>query len=211
MEIKTIVNPIANENTYIITNENSLLVIDPGSDGQKIIDTINSTGKAISAILLTHTHYDHIMSLDLLRKTYQNPPVYVSEREASWLFTPEDNLSGLIRHADLPDIITSPAEEYFQYKSPYQISDFEFRVVETPGHSIGGISIIFDSEESVISGDALFRESIGRTDLPTGNYEQLIHSIKNNLLTLPSHYKVYPGHGPSTTISHEKNLNPFLQ
>ena len=84
-------------------------------------------------------------------------------------------------------------------------------MVPTPGHSIGGVSFIFPEEECVITGDALFRESIGRTDLPTSNFEDLIYGIQNNLFTLQNHYTVYPGHGQNTTIAHEKNFNPFFK
>lgn len=84
-------------------------------------------------------------------------------------------------------------------------------MVPTPGHSIGGVSFIFPEEECVITGDALFRETIGRTDLPTSNFEDLIYGIQNNLFTLPNHYTVYPGHGQNTTIAHEKNFNPFFK
>ena len=84
-------------------------------------------------------------------------------------------------------------------------------MVQTPGHSWGGVSFVFPKEELVITGDALFRETIGRYDLPTGNFDQLISGIKDKLLTLPGHYQVYPGHGRDTTISHEKVFNPFLR
>ncbi|WP_203265995.1 MBL fold metallo-hydrolase [Streptococcus uberis] len=211
MKIITILNDIASENTYILVNQESVIVIDPGSNAKKILKTIQDEKKPVSAILLTHTHYDHIMSLDLVRKTFENPPVYVSSKEASWLYNPKDNLSGHIRHNDIPDIITTPAENLFQYQKDYHIGGFTFAVRETPGHSIGGVSIIFNKEEVIFSGDALFKESIGRYDLPTGNYQQLIDSIKNQLFTLPNPFTVYPGHGQKTSIGHEKNMNPFLK
>ena len=84
-------------------------------------------------------------------------------------------------------------------------------MVQTPGHSWGGVSFVFPEEELVITGDALFRETIGRYDLPTGNFDQLIQGIKDKLLTLPGHYRVYPGHGRDSTISHETVFNPFLR
>ncbi|EHJ55707.1 hypothetical protein HMPREF9318_00710 [Streptococcus urinalis FB127-CNA-2] len=211
MNIYKIVNPIAVENTYILENDNSLLVIDPGSDGQKVLSKIIELEKPVVAILLTHTHYDHIMSLDLVRETFNNPPVYVAEAEASWLESPEDNLSGMPRHAELPNVIAKPADFYFQYDEIYDLEGFHFKVVPTPGHSIGGVSFIFSESELVITGDALFKETIGRTDLPTGNLDQLLECIKNQLFTLPNHFSVYPGHGMNTTIAHEKNFNPYFQ
>ena len=211
MKITTITNEIASENTYILENKNSLIIIDPGSNGQDILSSIARIDKPIAAILLTHTHYDHIISLDLVRAHYDWPSVYVSPKEASWLFTPKDNLSGLIRHADIPDVITKPTEELFISGKNYHVDDFNFTVLETPGHSIGGVSFVFDEEEIVITGDALFFESVGRSDLPTGDFDQLSKSIKEKLFTLPNHYQVFPGHGKPTTIGHEKNFNPFLK
>ncbi|MBM7642572.1 MBL fold metallo-hydrolase [Streptococcus loxodontisalivarius] len=211
MDIQKTLNSAARENTYYLINDQAVIVIDPGSNTQEILDQLTSFQKPVAAILLTHTHYDHIMSLEAVRQHFNQPPVYVSAKEADWLGSPIDNLSGLDRHSDMEDVIASPAEHHFQFDEQYDLAGFQFRVVETPGHSIGGVSIIFDQEEFVITGDALFREAIGRWDLPTGNYDQLITSIKEKLFTLPNHYKVYPGHGTDTTISHEKNVNPFFR
>ena len=105
MKIHKTVNPVAYENTYYLEGEQHLIVVDPGSHWEAIRKTIETINKPVCAILLTHTHYDHIMSLDLVRDTYGNPPVYVAESEASWLYTPVDNLSGLPRHDDMADVI----------------------------------------------------------------------------------------------------------
>lgn len=211
MKIYKTINTVASENTYYLVNEEAVIIVDPGSNGQDIVAKIQSFNKPVAAILLTHTHYDHIMSLDLVRDNFDNPPVYVSEREASWLQSPVDNLSGLPRHADLDDVITRPAEHYFDATKNYKISGFHFSIRETSGHSQGGVSIVFPDDELVLSGDALFRETIGRTDLPTGDFDTLIASIRQQLFTLPNHYSVHPGHGMKTTIAHEKNLNPFFK
>ena len=125
------------------------------------------------------------------------------------LYTPVDNLSGLPRHDDMADVVAKPAEHTFIFDEEYQLEEFRFTVLPTPGHSIGGVSIVFPQAHLVLTGDALFRETIGRTDLPTGSIEQLLHSIQTQLFTLPN-YDVYPGHGPATTIAHEKTFNPFF-
>lgn len=210
MTITTITNDVANENTYLVENDTRVLVIDPGSDTKGILKKIKKLEKPVQAILLTHTHYDHIMSLEAVREAFNQPDVYVSALEASWLFNPKDNLSGHIRHADIPDVICKPAEQLLQYQKPYTIGDFHFQVVETPGHSIGGVSFIFHDEETIFSGDALFKGSIGRYDLPTGNYDQLIKGIEDKLFSQPEQYKVYPGHGQMTSIGQEKHYNPFF-
>lgn len=211
MKVHKTLNPLAYENTYYIENDSHLILVDPGSNFQAIQKKITEIAKPISVILLTHTHYDHIMSLDLVRETFGYPPVYVAESEASWLYTPELNLSGLDRHNDIETLVLKPAEHFFSYHQNYELNGFKFYVLPTPGHSIGGVSLVFPEGHFVLSGDALFRESIGRTDLPTGNFDQLITGIKQELLHLPKEYDVYPGHGPATTIAHEKMFNPFLK
>lgn len=210
MKLLRTLNHAARENTYYLVNDEAILVIDPGSDTQTILDTIRESKKPVAAILLTHTHYDHIMSVDAIREACDRPPVYVSEKEADWLFTPELNLSGLERHSDMADVIIQSTDYFFSYDKPYNLAGFHFQALETPGHSHGGVSFVFPDEELVFSGDALFKETVGRTDLPTSNFDDLITGIKTKLLTLPNHYKVYPGHGWDTTIGHEKNFNPFL-
>jgi len=174
MKIHKTVNPVAYENTYYLEGDHHLIVVDPGSNWEAIRKTIEKINKPICAILLTHTHYDHILSLDLVRDTFGNP-----------------------------------AEHTFVFYEEYQIDEFRFTVLPTPGHSIGGVSFVFPDAQLVLTGDALFRETIGRTDLPTGSMEQLLHSIQTQLFTLPN-YDVYPGHGPATTIAHEKTFNPFF-
>lgn len=210
MKIFSLLNHVARENTYLLVNDQGILVVDPGSDVDNIQEKIVSLNKPVVAILLTHTHYDHIMGLDVIRAAFDHPPIYVSDKEASWLYSPKDNLSGLERHADLPDIVLKPAEYHYHYKEDYHIAGFRFHVRQTPGHSYGSVSLIFPDDELVLSGDALFREAIGRTDLPTGDFQQLLNSIKTELFSLPNHFTVYPGHGRKTTIAHEKNINPYF-
>ncbi|MFU2204873.1 MBL fold metallo-hydrolase [Streptococcus hyovaginalis] len=211
MIIHTIINTVAGENTYLLESDHGVLVIDPGSDWPKIETTLQEIQKPVLAILLTHTHYDHIMSVEAVRQHFNQPPLYVSEKEASWLQSPEDNLSGLPRHDDMANIVVAPAEYTFEFRKLYTIGNLSFTVVPTPGHSWGSVSFIFSSEEMIFSGDALFKETIGRTDLPTGNFDELISGIRQELFTQPNHFAVYPGHGHSTTIAHEKNFNPYFK
>lgn len=206
MHIEQIKTGMIEENCYLVYNDEALLIIDPGEDAAKIKTQIEKTQQQPVTILLTHTHYDHIGAVEELRQFYQIP-VYVSPLEQSWLGDPILNLSGLGRHDDIANIIVSPAEYEFEMK-PYRLGNMTFRVVPTPGHSIGSVSFIFD--DFVVSGDALFKGSIGRTDLYTGNLEQLLHSIQTQLFVLPDEFAVYPGHGDATTIEHEKRTNPFF-
>ena len=206
MHIEQIKTGMIEENCYLVYNDEALLIIDPGEDAAKIKTQFEKTRQQPVAILLTHTHYDHIGAVEELRQFYQIP-VYVSPLEQSWLGDPILNLSGLGRHDDIANIIVSPAEYEFEMKT-YRLGNMTFRVVPTPGHSIGSVSFIFD--DFVVSGDALFKGSIGRTDLYTGNLEQLLHSIQTQLFVLPDEFAVYPGHGDATTIEHEKRTSPFF-
>lgn len=206
LKIQQIKTGTIQENCYLISNEHNLLIIDPGAEAEKLIQAIDHTEKKPVAILLTHTHYDHIGAVEALRQHYAIP-VYVSPLEQSWLTDPIMNLSGLGRHDDMPDIIVQPAEYEFEL-TDYEIGGMKFAVVPTPGHSTGSVSFVFD--DFVVVGDALFKGSIGRTDLHTGDMQQLLHSITTYLFTLPEEFPVYPGHGEATTIQHEKATNPFF-
>ncbi|GHU38554.1 hydrolase [Bacilli bacterium] len=209
-QIKMITNPIAYENTYFLTNDMATLVIDPGNNTETILSTIHDLDKPVAAILLTHTHYDHIMSVDAVREA-TGAPVYVSALEADWLYTPTLNLSGLPHHEhDLPNVVVNAAEHTFSEGTAYHIGGFDFTVLATPGHSQGGVSFVFEKEAIVFTGDALFSGTIGRTDLNTGDIDTLKHSIQTQLFTLPDDYRVFPGHGPQTRIGAEKLHNPFF-
>lgn len=205
MKSLQIITGPAKENCYLLWQNNELLVIDPGSEASRIMQHIAKTGATPLAILLTHTHYDHIGAVDAIRDAY-NIPVYVSADEDEWLQDPLKNLSG--RHPDLGSITARQADYHFQLNQPLIIGSFSCLVVPTPGHSIGSVSFIFD--HLVICGDALFKGSIGRTDLFTGNLEQLLTSITMQLFTLSDEFVVLPGHGETTTIGHEKQTNPFF-
>lgn len=206
LKIERILTGPIQENCYLIYNDTNLLIIDPGAEAEKISSQIKKTGKIPTAILLTHTHYDHIGAVEALRNLYKIP-VYVSPLEQEWLSDPILNLSGLGRHDDIADIIVQPADVTFAMEK-YKLGGMDFTVVPTPGHSIGSVSFIFD--DFVVTGDALFKGSIGRTDLHTGDMNQLLHSIQTYLFTLPDEFPAYPGHGDATTIEHEKKTNPFF-
>lgn len=206
LKIERIQTGVIQENCYLIYNETNLLIIDPGADADKIAALIKKTGKKPIAILLTHTHYDHIGAVEELRHQYAIP-VYVSPLEQEWLSNPILNLSGAGRHSDIADIIVQPAEIEFEL-TDYNLGGIKFSVVPTPGHSIGSVSLVFD--DFVVTGDALFKGSIGRSDLHTGDMQQLLHSIRTYLFTLPDEFPAYPGHGDATTIEHEKKTNPFF-
>lgn len=193
-------------NCYIVSHEGKALIFDPGAEVETIEKFLTDNRLEPLAILLTHAHFDHIGAVDSLRKTYEID-VYLHEKEEKWLEDPTLNRSvfffgeaGAIRTAK-PDVLIEPRQ--------WQIGPFTFEAVHTPGHSPGSVSYIFHDEAFVICGDTLFNQGIGRTDLPEGDFQQLMTSIFTHLYTLDEFFTAYPGHGPSTTIGSEKYSNPF--
>jgi len=192
-------------NCYIIHDQSEALIIDPGGDPDQVIDYLQQEKLSPQVILLTHAHFDHIGAVDKLRKQF-NINVHLHENEADWLEEPRFN--GSYRFVG-EEIITS-RPDHLLAPGVMHTSPFEFEVVHTPGHSPGSVSFIFHKERIVFSGDVLFQQGIGRTDLIGGSMEQLAASIKTHLYTLDDEYTVYPGHGSETSIGEEKRNNPFV-
>lgn len=207
MEWERIPLGVYETNCYFVSNsQKECLIFDPGSEGNKVIDFIGKKGLKPVAIMLTHAHLDHIGAVDEVRDKYQIP-VYIHKNEQEWLTNPA--LNGSLHFVYGP-IKARPAEFTISAEGKMTVGNFTFEVYETPGHSPGSLSFYFKEDGFVVSGDALFFGSIGRTDLPGGNYEQLLKSISDKLLVLPEDTKVLPGHGPITTVGMEMNSNPFL-
>ncbi|WP_349407800.1 MBL fold metallo-hydrolase [Pseudalkalibacillus sp. SCS-8] len=195
-------------NCYLIWNdENEALIIDPGSEGDRIIKEVQAEGIQPIAILLTHAHFDHIGALDDVRAKW-NLPVYLHKAEFDWLGNPELNGSSFFPMVE--SVSAKKADHELKPGQELKVGSFSIDVLHTPGHSPGSVSFHFQDEGIVISGDALFMGSIGRTDLPGGDHKQLLKSIHDQLLTLDEDTLVLSGHGPSTTIGEEMDSNPFL-
>lgn len=205
INIQTLPVGMAQANCYLVYNEKNALIVDPGDQADLISHTMAQLHIEPVAVLLTHTHYDHIGAVEAMREQYA-VPLYVSTKEKEWLGDPNKNLSGLVGNP----VRVKEAEYFFEPEETLTISDFSFTVVSTPGHSPGSVSFIFEGDEIVLSGDALFAGSIGRTDLPGSEPEKLIPGVRAELFTLPDHFTVYPGHGEWTTIGKEKKSNPFF-
>ncbi|MFY4776328.1 MBL fold metallo-hydrolase [Metabacillus sp. RGM 3146] len=194
-------------NAYLFYNEEGdCLVIDPGSEGNKLNNYIKEKGLKPLAILLTHAHFDHIGAVDKVRERWEIP-VYIHAEEKDWLTSPE--LNGSMRMGTEP-ILANPAEHLIRSEQMLTIGPFILKVLETPGHSPGSVSYYHKESDLVFSGDALFAGSIGRTDLIGGNHDLLIKSIHEKLLSLPEQTLVLSGHGPETSIEAEMDQNPFL-
>ncbi|MDH5437949.1 MAG: MBL fold metallo-hydrolase [Candidatus Bathyarchaeota archaeon] len=197
-------------NCYVVscTETREALIIDPGFEtdleAKTVLKEIDQRKLRVRYIVNTHGHHDHTSGNGIMKRS-TGAPILIHEYDAPMLTDSTKNLSVLfgLRTASLP-----PADQMLHDGNVVQVGDTALRVIHTPGHSRGSISLLGD--DAVFSGDTLFAGSIGRTDLPSSSYEEIMLSLKK-LATLPDHIKVYPGHGPTSTIGEEKRHNPFLQ
>lgn len=208
MKIKTLNNYINDENTYIVYDENTKngLVIDPGYNCDGILKAASDDEVNIKYILITHCHYDHISDLEELRERTKAP--LVSSKWGSVnIGNPDINHSvlglGYALSAKKSEIILNDNEELI-------LDSLKIKCIYTPGHTNCGVSYLINDKKLFV-GDTLFLRSIGRSDLPTGDSETLVSSIKNKLYTLDDEIDVFTGHGPVTTIEYEKKFNMFVK
>lgn len=193
-------------NAYVISDleTNRAIVIDPGMNPAPLLRRVENL--EVEAVLLTHAHFDHIAGLDELRKK-KGCPVYLHDAEADWLTTPK--LNGSLMWPEIGEpVSTDPAEYALADGMKLTFLGETFRVMHTPGHSPGSVSFLMGDE--LFSGDCLFRLSVGRTDLPGGNANNLHDSIHSKLFKLADNVTVYPGHGARTSIGFEKANNPYV-
>jgi hydroxyacylglutathione hydrolase len=203
-------NPVA-ENTYILYNEaKDAIIIDAGfyfdEEKQKMQDFININGLSLVQLLNTHAHLDHVFGnkwiyenygLELFLHPNEEQVLQFAPQSAQIWGMPFENYEGPLHFLENNDVV--------------KLGEDELEVLLAPGHSPGSICFYCKKQKFLIGGDVLFRESIGRTDLPGGNHAALVENIQNQLFILPDDVTVYPGHGETTTIGHEKMHNPFLK
>lgn len=205
LRIKTCVLGAVSTNCYLIYNEETkaAVIVDPADNGAYILNKCRELGITPEAVLLTHGHFDHILAVEDIRRAF-HCKVYAGIREDLLLQDPFQNLSGSMGSEQMSlsaDVLVRDGEKL-------SLIGFEWTVIETPGHTAGSVCYYLKSEDVLISGDTLFAESLGRTDLPTGSAGEIVRSITDKLLVLPEDTMVYPGHGDPTTIVHEKMYNP---
>ncbi len=218
MNIETFVLTPFQQNTRVIAcaATNRALCIDPGEHSQELVDHIRDNGLELQAIILTHGHLDHCGGTAALKAEFPDADVLLHEEEIYLYETlPQQPLMmGLPPHqlrAMGMEYEPPPAPTRFvQHGEILEIGNLKFEIRHSPGHTLGHIVLVNHDEKAVFTGDCLFSGSIGRTDLPGGNYERLIDSINANVMSLGDDYRVLCGHGPETTVGRERNTNPFL-
>ncbi len=206
MKIKNFVIGMIGTNCYIVSNKErgECVLIDPAVYAPEITAYIRKEGLDMQAILLTHGHFDHIMGIDGFLEEFP-VPVYAYRAEEVLLKDASMNVS-----QNFGRQYTYSGASYVEDGQVLDLAGMHFQVIHTPGHTIGGCCYYLEQEKVLFSGDTLFRESMGRTDFPTGSSSELLGSIRERLLILPDETVVYPGHMGSTTIGDEKKYNPFL-
>lgn len=206
MKVERFLTGILSTNCYVAWNEQTkeAVIVDPAAYSKKLAEFLREEGLKPQAVLLTHGHFDHIMGLDALLEEYP-VPAYVHEAEKGLIADPKTNLSLTYTNGYVFEDAT-----YVTDGQKITAAGVTFEVLFTPGHTSGGCCYYAETENMLFSGDTLFRCSVGRSDLPTGDETTLIRSIKEKLLVLPENTVVYPGHMAATTIQTEKTANPFL-
>ncbi|MDR1695869.1 MAG: MBL fold metallo-hydrolase [Endomicrobium sp.] len=205
IKVKKIISGRIGSNCYIVYDSDTLnaAIIDPGEDGDKIIQAVEENGFKPEMLINTHGHYDHILSDEQIRKRF-NIPLAAHKDEFPMFPDPGRNFSamfGLPRSVSAPEIALEDNQEV-------KLSFTSFKTIHTPGHSKGGICLLFD--DFIITGDTLFAGTIGRTDFPGGDYEEMMNSLEK-IKKLKKSLIVYPGHGSQTTLANELRHNPYLK
>jgi glyoxylase-like metal-dependent hydrolase (beta-lactamase superfamily II) len=209
LQIRTLESQPFAENTYVVwlPQRRDAVVIDPGLEPDLILDLLREEGLTVSAILNTHGHADHIGGNEAVKEVFPDAPLIVGVNDAPLL---TDAMANLSAPFGMP-ITSPPADRLVREGDVLDVAGIRLEVLDVPGHSPGHVVYIYRAQPFLIfGGDVLFRGSIGRFDFPGCDGKLLVWGIREKLLTLPPDTVIYPGHGPATTIGHEKRTNPFV-
>lgn len=198
------------ENTYLLFNEKgNAIIIDPGmyftAEKERFANELMRYGITIKMLINTHCHIDHIFSVEWVHRQYATG-IYIHADEEAFL----QNGAAMANRYQLDFEAFTGSISFLKENDLISLDEDTLQIIEAPGHSPGSICFYNAKQQFIIAGDVLFKDSIGRTDLPGGNYDQLITNIRQKLYTLPDETIVYPGHGPATSIGYEKRNNPFV-
>jgi len=194
------------ENCYVIGDREAGAIIDPGDEATRIALAVEQTGLEIGQILVTHAHIDHVGAVAALADEYACPVLMHAEAEPMLRQLPTQAMTMGLRFGKVPDV-----DRYIEDDELLEVGGLKVSALYTPGHAPGHLAFYVEDDGVVVAGDALFAGSVGRTDLFGGDMAVLLRSINERFLTLPDETRVYPGHGPPTTIGVERAHNPFLQ
>ncbi|WP_105614171.1 MBL fold metallo-hydrolase [Vallitalea okinawensis] len=208
MIVKVLPVGMLQTNCYILIDEatNEAVIVDPGDEGERIINMISDYGWKVDRILITHGHYDHIMDTVKVRDAL-GAKIIIHADEEEYLYNPDLSLMSVL----MKDSESFTADQVVREGDEIQVGESTVKVIKVPGHTRASICYYNEKDKLLIAGDTLFRDSIGRTDLYDGSPGDLANNIKEKLLILPDEVIVYAGHGPSTSIGYEKTNNPFLR
>jgi hydroxyacylglutathione hydrolase len=191
-------------NCYVLQSDEDAIIIDPGDEPERIVRFIRDIKVKPIQMIATHTHFDHVLAVDEVRACLKIP-FLINREDLSML----ESMQSRVRQIMGFEVPPPPkVDSFLKDGDSLKVGNETVRILHTPGHSPGSISLSGDGY--VVTGDALFNQSIGRTDLPGGDLKTLIHSIQDRLFKLDDDTTVYPGHGPETTIGDEKLANPFV-
>ena len=209
MILQATVTKYITTNAYIYADNETKhgFLIDPGAQAGKLLELIREKGLTIEAILLTHGHFDHIFGLDHLSSRYNLLPEMGRNERATYEAAKEQMTAFLHRAFPLE---VPPAGRMLDEGDEVSFGTHTLRIINTPGHTPGGICFYEEADGVLLSGDSLFQGAIGRCDLPGGNMQTLVRALSEKVMTLPEQVCVLPGHGPTTTIGQEKRMNPYL-
>lgn len=181
------------------------IIVDAGEDAERIIAAAERHGLTIRSVISTHGHFDHVGANRAVTEHF-GAELLIHEADAALL----ERAADVARAYGLSGENSPPPTRFLTDGMEIIFGTCRLSVLHTPGHTPGGCSLYLPGEQLLLSGDTLFADSIGRTDLPGGSHQQLLESIRTRLFTLPDQVTVYPGHGPETTIGHEKRHNPYF-
>ena len=204
MKIFRLLNHVARENTYLLVNDQAIIIVDPGSDTDKIKEKIQSLDKPVAAILLTHAHYDHIMAVNEIKEAYPSCRVMIAEAERPMVENSELNCNFF------PGEYRIEPDRYLKDGDEIEAFGRSFRVIASPGHTAGSVCYYSEEDGVLFSGDTLFQGSCGRTDFPGGSWTEMEQSLKR-LYELPGDYLVLSGHTGSTSLDRERKTNMFMR
>lgn len=208
MILETIVTGMLENNNYLLVDEKSkeAILFDCSKFSEDLLEMLDEYCATLKYVLITHGHFDHILGLNKLHEKMPEVEILAPKNDKSLIEGVVEFVNNFV--GNIEDVKVPHISKYIDENSEIYIGDEKIKIINTPGHTMGGVCYFVDNK--LFSGDTIFLGSVGRTDLPGGSYEQIKKSVKNVLEMFDDDVKIYPGHGDSTTVAYEKKYNPVL-